>query len=236
MTIGELRALPVGREHIGELRYLPVGVAPTRGPGRGRGRDVTASIARIGIKLPQVEQIQETRVVSVPKEELESLKPIFSENPWVKNDYKRNQLIEKLRIFKSGTDEETDSAPEVDPDAPEVDRNSVKRTQLRRELDEVLRGIREMGGVGAICREREGGGESGEGEVERRKELRRQEKLWMIPKPKVEDRGPVERAFEDLLKENEDRDEYKNNEEDEDEIIRQVLETEEEQIISITPM
>jgi len=36
MTIGELRALPVGREHIGELRYLPVGVAPTRGPGRGR--------------------------------------------------------------------------------------------------------------------------------------------------------------------------------------------------------
>jgi len=43
-----------------------------------------------------------------------------------------------------------------------------------------------MGGVGAICREREGGGVSGEGEVERRKELRRQEKLWMIPKPKVE--------------------------------------------------
>ena len=45
-----------------------------------------------------------------------------------------------------------------------------------------------MGGVGAICREREGGGEgeSGEGEIERRKELRRQEKLWMIPKPKVE--------------------------------------------------
>ena len=36
MTIGELRALPVGRGHIGELRYLPVGVAPTRGPGRGR--------------------------------------------------------------------------------------------------------------------------------------------------------------------------------------------------------
>ena len=30
-----------------------------------------------------------------------------------------------------------DSAPEVDPDAPDVDRNSVKRTQLRRELDEV---------------------------------------------------------------------------------------------------
>ena len=30
-----------------------------------------------------------------------------------------------------------DSAPEVDPDAPDVDRNSVKRTQLRKELDEV---------------------------------------------------------------------------------------------------
>ena len=29
----------------------------------------------------------------MPKEELESLKPIFSENPWVKNDHKRNQVI-----------------------------------------------------------------------------------------------------------------------------------------------
>lgn len=64
-------------------------------------------------------------------------------------------------------------------------------------------------------------------------------KNWNQPtnnQDQIKDRGPVERAFEDLLKENEDRDAYKNNEEDEDEIIRQVLETEEEQIISITPM
>ena len=51
----------------------------------------------------------------------------------------------------------------------------------------MLRGIREMGGVGAICREREGATlDLGEVEGERRKELRRQEKLWMTPKPKVE--------------------------------------------------
>ncbi len=36
MTIGELRALPVGRGHIGQVRYLPLGLS---GKGRGRGNN-----------------------------------------------------------------------------------------------------------------------------------------------------------------------------------------------------
>ena len=43
-TIGELRALPVGRGHIGEVRYLPVGVAPQS---RGRGHVSIVNEAKI---------------------------------------------------------------------------------------------------------------------------------------------------------------------------------------------
>jgi len=219
MTIGELRALPVGRGQIGEVRYLPVGVAP-RGRGRGHGgRDVTASIARIGVKLPLVGQHQEKKGFdSMVKEELDSLKPSISENPWVRNDMKRNKLLEKMKNFVS-RGEEISSSLETSG-APDDERNSVKREDLKRELDEVLRGIREMGGVGAICREREAeAGQVGDGvdsrqeqvvsaSVEQRERMR-QENLWRKPhcttnSDKIEEgktRPDVEKEFEQLLNE-----------------------------------
>ena len=51
------------------------------------------------------------------------------------------------------------------------ERNSSRREDLKRELDEVLRGIREMGGVTAIFRE---------GEKEREKEREREKNLWKV--------------------------------------------------------
>ena len=47
---------------------------------------------------------------------------------------------------------------------------------------QVLRGIRQMGGVGAICRETEGRADEGESK-EAEKERRRAEKLWSRTNP-----------------------------------------------------
>jgi len=59
------------------------------------------------------------------------------------------------------------------------ERHSSRREDLKRELDEVLRGIREMGGVAAIFRE---------GEKERERERERDRNLW-----KVDGRAEVHR-------------------------------------------
>jgi len=233
MTIGELRALPVGRGQIGEVRYLPVGVAPrgSRGRGHGAGREVPASIARIGVKLPVVGQHQEPRgVESMVREELESLKPDISENPWVRNDVKRNKLLEKMKSFVSKEDED-ESFENLE--ASESDRNSTKREDLKKELDEVLRGIRQMGGVGAICREREGG--QAERPTEPEAERERAEKLWRKQEPEKEEE--VVEAFDDLVQQNAleveaavaGQDEVISEEEEEkqeDEMIRRALEDE----------
>ena len=48
MTVGELRALPVGRGQIGRVRYLPVG-----GQQVG-GRGIPSSVIKTGVRLPQV--------------------------------------------------------------------------------------------------------------------------------------------------------------------------------------
>jgi len=238
MTIGELRALPVGRGQIGEVRYLPVGVAP-RGRGRGNvGRDVSASIARIGVKLPMVGQHQESKgVENMAREELDSLKPDISENPWVRNDVKRNKLLEKMKSFVPRPDGGDDL---VSLDVADSERNTVQREHLKRELDEVLRGIRQMGGVGAIAREREGGS----GPVEESDPERRQaEKLWKKSTKKDQDKlqkaespAEVEAAFAALVSEcgtanggntNESSSEAEpaNEDEEEDQKIRSALET-----------
>ena len=54
MTIGELRALPIGRGQIGKVKYLPVGGAGGRGrPGRSN-LTIPASVIKTGVKLPQL--------------------------------------------------------------------------------------------------------------------------------------------------------------------------------------
>jgi len=243
MTIGELRALPVGRGQIGEVRYLPVGVAP-RGRGRGNvGRDVSASIARIGVKLPMVGQHQESKgVENMAREELDSLKPDISENPWVRNDVKRNKLLEKMKSFVPRPDGGDDLAS---LDVADSERNTVQREHLKRELDEVLRGIRQMGGVGAIAREREGGSGSAE---ETDPDRRQAEKLWKKSTKKDENKlqkaespAEVEAAFAALVSEcgtasvaaatggntnnTSSEAEPTNEEEEEDQKIRSALET-----------
>ena len=58
MTIGELRALPVGRGQIGKLKYIPVG-SQVKGP-----RGIPASVIKTGVKLPQVENGNQKENVS----------------------------------------------------------------------------------------------------------------------------------------------------------------------------
>ena len=59
MAIGELRALPVGRGQIGKVKYIPVGLQ-----GRG-GRGIPSSVIKTGVKLPQMETVQQKEKVRI---------------------------------------------------------------------------------------------------------------------------------------------------------------------------
>jgi len=144
MAIGELRALPIGRGQIGKVKYIPVGVQ-SRG-----GRGIPSSVIKTGVKLPQMECVQQPKEkfqpsVSILREELEQVAPIISQNPFLKNDQKRlSKMKSLLPSFRALKEREASDGREEEDDVDEKE-HSLQRDYLKQELDQVLKGIRKMG-------------------------------------------------------------------------------------------
>ena len=91
--------------------------------------------------------------VSLMMEELEQVAPTISQNPFLKNDQKRlSKMKSLLPSFRALKERETYDEGKEDIEEESVDEreHSVQRDYLKQELDQVLKGIREMGDEGDV--------------------------------------------------------------------------------------
>ena len=92
-------------------------------------------------------------------EELEQVVPTISQNPFLKNDQKRlSKMKSLLPAFRALKERETTGEGKEDIEEESVDEreHSVQRDYLKQELDQVLKGIREMGDEGDVEKHDEG--------------------------------------------------------------------------------
>jgi len=224
MAIGELRALPVGRGQIGKVKYIPVGLQ-----GRG-GRGIPSSVIKTGVKLPQMETVQqkEKPSMSILREELEQVAPTISLNPFLKNDQKRlSKMKSLLPSFRALKEREASDESEVEEVLNERE-HSLQRDYLKQELDQVLKGIKKMGSE----EDDEDSSDNSEGEddhgntddMEMENEKNEESKFSERSSSVASQESDITLAFEDKENNNEDIENDTDNEDNPEDISDNTLE------------
>jgi len=149
IEVGELRALPVGRGQIGRVKYLALGRGkPGQGHGAGGGgakAHIPQSVIKTGVKLPQIQMggVRSQLQVDKPfyeqmRQELDQIAPTISDNPFMKNDKRKNVPYQRENV-----NEATEINNNDNQDLSMVDElQAIQKDDLKRELCSVLKEMR----------------------------------------------------------------------------------------------
>ena len=144
-------------------------------------------------------------------EELEQVVPTISQNPFLKNDQKRlSKMKSLLPAFRALKERETTGEGKEDIEEESVDEreHSVQRDYLKQELDQVLKGIREMGDE-AVVEKHDKGSSDKDIKVEL-EDMKSEESIITDFEPcerstsRISDASDITLAFEDATEEHED--------------------------------
>jgi len=137
-------ALPVGRGQIGRVKYLAVGRAkPGQGRGGGQGPHIPPSVIKTGVKLPQLQPPPGHHAADKPylvqmKQELDQIAPTISNNPFMKNDKRKKAPDVDTAVAQAAFENEIENSPATMEDKI----HEMQKNDLKRELNNVLKGIR----------------------------------------------------------------------------------------------